>query len=66
MECERAALLAIDPRTRATYRDLSKQWREMVDQYENLHRLREGALQTGRFMIRNRIRVVERHPEGDW
>jgi hypothetical protein len=20
----------------------------------------------GRFMIRNRIRVVKRHPEGDW
>jgi hypothetical protein len=21
---------------------------------------------TGRFMIRNRTRVVKRHPEGDW
>jgi hypothetical protein len=23
-------------------------------------------LPAGRFMIRNRIRVVKRHPEGDW
>jgi hypothetical protein len=38
--CERAAVLAIDPHTRATYRDLARQWREMVEWYEDLDRLR--------------------------
>jgi len=42
-ECERAAVLAIDPRTQATYRDLARQWREMVDQCEDLDRLRGDA-----------------------
>jgi hypothetical protein len=41
-ECERAAVLAIDPGTQATYRDLARQWREMVEQYEDLDRLRGG------------------------
>jgi hypothetical protein len=38
--CERAAVLAIDPGTQATYRDLARQWREMVNSYEDLDRLR--------------------------
>ena len=42
--CERAAVLAIDPATQATYRDLAKQWREMVNSYKDLDRLR-GVLQ---------------------
>ena len=42
-ECERAAVLAIDPGTQATYRDLARQWREMVDQCEDLDRLRRDA-----------------------
>ena len=42
-ECERAAVLAIDPGTQATYRDLARQWREMVEQYEDLDRLGGAA-----------------------
>ena len=40
--CERAAVLAIDPATQATYRDLAKQWREMVNSYKDLDRLLGG------------------------
>ena len=47
-ECERSAVLAIDPGTQATYRDLARQWREMVEQYEDLDRLRGGAPSKGR------------------
>ena len=42
-ECERSAVLAIDPGTQATYRDLARQWREIIEQYEDLDRLRRGA-----------------------
>jgi len=60
-ECEQAAGLAILPGTQATYRDLAKQWREMVEQYENLDRLR-GALpiiwRSGRPEIALEVRVA--------
>jgi hypothetical protein len=41
-QCERAAVLAAEPDARATYRDLARQWREMVEHYEELNRLRGG------------------------
>jgi hypothetical protein len=44
-QCERAAVLAIDPDTQATFRDLARQWREMVNSYVDLDRLREVTLQ---------------------
>jgi hypothetical protein len=37
--CERAAVLAIDNDTRATYCDLARLWREMVEWYGDLDRL---------------------------
>jgi hypothetical protein len=42
-ECERASVLATDPGAQATYRELARQWREMVEQYEDLNRLRGDA-----------------------
>jgi hypothetical protein len=38
-ECERAAALATDPGLKATYRDLARQWREMVEHSKDLERL---------------------------
>ena len=42
-QCERAALLATDPGAQATFRDLARQWREMVAACQDLNRLRGGA-----------------------
>jgi hypothetical protein len=55
-ECERAAVLASDPGTQAIYRDLARQWREMVEQYEDLDRLR-GALQKSDHLALRRARA---------
>ena len=35
-ECERAAILANEPKTRAMYRDLAQQWRELAVHAETL------------------------------
>jgi hypothetical protein len=48
-ECERAAVPATQPDTRAIYRDLARQWHEMAEQSEDLERLhRPPRLRTGR------------------
>jgi hypothetical protein len=39
-ECERAAVLATETVAQGLYRDLARQWRDMVEQYEDLNRLR--------------------------
>lgn len=56
VECERAAVLAIDPDAQATYRHLARQWREMVDSYEDLDRLR-GTLQKNDHLALRRARA---------
>jgi hypothetical protein len=38
-ECERAEALATDPGLKATYRDLARQWHEMVEHSKDLERL---------------------------
>ena len=45
-ECERAAVLATETGAQGLYRDLARQWRNMVEQYEDLDRLRGGLKQT--------------------
>ena len=48
-KCERAAVLATDPGTRDIYRELAGHWREMVEHYEKLDRLRgAGLVEPGR------------------
>jgi hypothetical protein len=43
VDCERAAVLAINPDAQATFRDLARQWRQMVELYGELDRLRRGT-----------------------
>jgi hypothetical protein len=35
--------MATEPGKQALYRDLARQWREMVEMYDDLDRLRGGA-----------------------
>ena len=42
-ECERAAVLAIEPRLQAMYHDLARQWRQMAAQSEELEQRYSAA-----------------------